>query len=315
MEGVMTGTSEKLIEELRMVVGLRLNEPISRHTTFGIGGPADIYVVADDAAQLKALVTLCSIHSERFFILGAGSNILVSDKGIRGVTIENRARALEGPLNMEDGHVIFRVESGASLAATARDLSHRGFAGLEWAGGIPGTIGGAVVYNASAYDGSMATILQGVSMLSGDGLEYDLAVAELGLGYRESAFTRKLFTGHVIVRASLLLHQADARELSERMEELDRNRQAAQPRGRSAGSIFKNTREYPAWWLIDQVGLRGYRIGDAEFSTKHPNFIVNVGRATAKDVRRLMELAEQRVADEFSIKLLPEVAFVGEDLS
>jgi UDP-N-acetylmuramate dehydrogenase len=315
MEGVMTGVNESLIEELRKAGGVRLNEPISRHTTFGIGGPADIYTIADDAMQLKTMVTLCGRHDEAFFILGAGSNILVSDKGIRGVTIENRARALEGPLAEEDGHAIFRVESGASLAATARELSHRGFAGLEWAGGIPGTIGGAVVYNASAYDGSVAGILQGVGMLSGDGLEYELAVGELGLGYRESAFTRKLFTGHVILRASLLLHHADAGELSERMEELDRNRQAAQPRGRSAGSIFKNTREYPAWWLIDQVGLRGYRLGDAEFSTKHPNFIVNIGRATAMDVRRLMELAEQRVADEFSIKLLPEVALLGEDLT
>jgi UDP-N-acetylmuramate dehydrogenase len=294
---------------------VRLDEPISRHTTFGIGGPADIFVVADDATELKTLVTLCNSHGAPFFVLGAGSNILVSDKGIRGVTIENRARALEGPLEADDGQAIFRIESGASLAATARDLSRRGFAGLEWAAGIPGTIGGAVVYNASAYDGSMAAVLVGVGMLSGDGLEYEMAVGELGLGYRESAFTRKLFTGHVILRANLMLRRSDARELSERLEELDRNRQAAQPRGRSAGSIFKNTREYPAWWLIDQVALRGYRIGDAEFSTKHPNFILNVGRATAKDVRQLMELAERRVADEFSIKLLPEVAFVGEDFS
>jgi UDP-N-acetylmuramate dehydrogenase len=305
---------EKLIEELRKVAEVRLDEALSRHTTFGIGGPADVYAVATSEAELKALVALCNSREAPMFILGAGSNILVSDKGIRGVTIENRARAIEGPLG-GNGSTLFRVESGASLAATARELCRRGFAGLEWAGGIPGTIGGAVVYNAGAYDGSMAMVLRSVGIISRDDLEYELAVEELGLGYRESAFTRKLFTGHVILRADLLLQPADPDELSQRLEELDRNRQASQPRGRSAGSIFKNTREYPAWWLLDQVALRGYRIGDAEISTKHPNFIVNIGRARARDVMELIELAQSRVADEFSVKLLPEVAFVGEDMS
>jgi UDP-N-acetylmuramate dehydrogenase len=304
-----------LLEDLRRVAEVRLNEPVSRHTTFGIGGPADVYAIAQNADDLRRLVVLCNRAQTPFFILGAGSNVLVSDKGIRGVTIENRARGLDGPMNGQNtGSAVFRAESGASIAALARYLCRKGFAGLEWAGGIPGTIGGAVVYNAGAYDGSMATVLKSVQMVNKEGLQYELAVDELGLGYRESAFTRRLFEGHVILSAELSLRPADPEELARRLVELDRNRQASQPRGRSAGSIFKNTREYPAWWLIDQVGLRGHRLGDAEISTKHPNFIVNVGRATAADVLALIELARERVEEEFSVRLVPEVAFVGEDL-
>ncbi len=293
---------------------VRLNEPLNRHTTFGIGGPADVYAVAQSAEQLQDLVILCNKAQVPFFILGSGSNVLISDKGIRGVTIENRARGIEGPNGSQESVAVFHAESGSSIAALARYFGRRGFGGLEWAGGIPGTVGGAVVYNAGAYDGTMAAVLKRVRMVGKDGFEYELGVDELGLGYRESAFTRKLFEGHVILSADLVLRPADPTELAQRLVELDRNRQASQPRGRSAGSIFKNTREYPAWWLIDQVGLRGYRQGDAEISTKHPNFILNVGHATSADVLTLIRLAQQRVDEEFSVKLLPEVAFVGEGL-
>jgi UDP-N-acetylmuramate dehydrogenase len=310
----METIDRELLEGLRRVAEVRLDESLSRHTTFGIGGPADAYAIAKDADELRRLVALCNRSQMSFFILGAGSNVLVSDKGIRGVTIENRARALDGPMDNQNGSAVFRAESGTSIAALARHLCRQGFAGLEWAGGIPGTTGGAVVYNAGAYDGSMATVLKSVQMVSKDGLRYELAVDELGLGYRESGFTRKLFEGHVILSADLVLQPADPGALAQRLIEMDRDRQASQPRGRSAGSIFKNTREYPAWWLIDQVGLRGHRHGDAEISTKHPNFILNIGRAKASDVMALIGLARERVEEEFSVKLVPEVAFVGEDL-
>ncbi len=303
----------KLLDEMRPVTEVRLDEPLSRHTTFGIGGPADAYVVAHNGDALRQLVALCHRADVRFFILGAGSNVLISDKGIRGVTIENRAREVIGPDGSQNGTAVVRAESGASIATVARYLCRKGFAGLEWAGGIPGTIGGAVVYNAGAYDGTMATVLRCVQMVGKDGLQYELGVDELGLGYRESAFTRRLFEGHVILSADLEVRAANPDELAQRLVELDRNRQASQPRGRSAGSIFKNTREYPAWWLIDQVGLRGCRYGDAEISAKHPNFILNVGKATAAEVMTLIRLIQQKVEEEFSVKLVPEVAFVGED--
>jgi len=304
--------SESLIEELGTTAEVRRDEPLARHTTFGIGGPADVYAAASTADELRQMTTICHRHETPFFILGAGSNILVGDGGIRGVVIENRARKVEGPQERQNGSALFRAESGASLASLARDLARRGLAGLEWAGGIPGTVGGAVVYNAGAYDGCLADVLIRVGMADKEGHEYALDVRELGLGYRESGFTRRLFTDQVILWAELRLLPAGTEELQKRMEELDRLRQETQPRGRSAGSIFKNVREYPAWWLIDQVGLRGHRIGDAEFSAEHPNFILNVGQARAADVKALMELAQERVWAEFSLRLVPEVAFVGE---
>jgi len=304
--------TESLIEELGTIAEVRRDEPLARHTTFGIGGPADVYAAASTADELRQMTTICHRHETPFFVLGAGSNILVGDGGIRGVVIENRARRVEGPQERQNGSALFRAESGASLASLARDLARRGLAGLEWAGGIPGTVGGAVVYNAGAHDGCLADVLTRVGMADKEGNEYALDVRELGLGYRESGFTRRLFTGQVILWAELRLLPASSDDLQKRIEDLDRLRQETQPRGRSAGSIFKNVREYPAWWLIDQVGLRGHRVGDAEFSANHPNFILNVGQARAADVKALMELAQERVWAEFSLRLLPEVAFVGE---
>lgn len=304
--------AEALISELRRVAEVRLDEPLSRHTTFGIGGPADAFVVATTGDQLRELLVACYRHQTPSFLLGSGSNILVSDKGIRGVTIENRARQVAGPEGRENGSATFRVESGAVLSSLARDVSRRGYAGLEWAGGIPGTVGGAVVYNAGANDGCIANVLLRAGLVNGEGREYELAASELGLAYRESAFTRRLFAGQVILWAELRLVPDDAERLVHQMAEFDHSRKESQPRGRSAGSVFKNPRDYMAWWLIDQVGLRGHRIGDAEFSEKHPNFIMNVGEAAAADVMALIELAQERVKSEYAIKLQPEVAFVGE---
>jgi UDP-N-acetylmuramate dehydrogenase len=303
---------KSLIKALERVTEARLDEPLARHTTFGIGGPADVYVAASSANELRQLAKICHRHGTPFFVLGAGSNILVGDKGVRGVTIENRARQVAGPQEKQNGSAIFRAESGASFAALARDLTRKGYAGLEWAGGIPGTVGGAVVYNAGAYDGCLADVLSSVGMVNGEGRKYRLEARDLGLGYRESGFTRRLFTGQVVLWAELRLKPADANDLRRRMKEFDQTRQRSQPRGRSAGSVFKNTREYLAWWLIDQVGLRGHRIGDAEISFNHPNFIVNVGRARAADVKALMDLAQKKVMAEFSVRLQPEVALVGE---
>ena len=310
--GSMVEVNKTLVEQLSKVAEVRLAEPLARHTTFGIGGPADVYVIVRSAAELRDSLALCRKAECAPMMLGNGSNLLVSDLGIRGVVIDNRARGVEGPLPTTNGNSRFRVESGINLASLARDLASKGFAGLEWAAGIPGTIGGAVVFNASAYDGSMANVLKSVGIVCKTGLEYELGVEELGLGYRESAFTRQLFVGHVILWADLLLKQGDAAELQHRLDEMDRNRQASQPRGRSAGSIFKNTHEYPAWWLLDQVGLRGHRIGDAEFSSMHPNFIINVGRATAADVSALIDIAREKITSAFAVNLQTEIAFVGE---
>jgi UDP-N-acetylmuramate dehydrogenase len=302
--------ARELVAELAGLGPVREEEPLARHTTFGIGGPADAYLVAGSPEALAQALALCHRYQTPFFVLGSGSNILVGDLGIRGVTIENRATQVEGPRPDGDG-ALLQAASGASLAALARSLARQGWAGLEWAAGIPGTVGGAVVYNAGAYGGCLADILLSARIANSNG-EHEVPAADLGLVYRGSALTRGLLEGKAVLSATFRLQRGDAAQLVERVSELDRRRLAAQPRGRNAGSIFKNTPEHPAWWLIDQVGLRGHRIGDAVISPKHTNFFVNAGHARAADVKALIELARERVMARFGIELELEMALVGE---
>jgi len=304
--------SDGLIAALRQITPVRINEPLSRHTTFGVGGPADVYVVAEDADQLGRIVLACREHGAPYFVLGSGSNILVGDGGIRGVVIENDARALSGPDADGRGGFRFRAESGASFAGVARQLARKGYAGLEWASGIPGTLGGAVVYNAGAYGGCLADVLASVVVLNGTGAAKEVPAEGLGLVYRGSAFTRGQSADRVVLSAQFTLWPGDAQGLMLRVRELDGRRLGAQPRGRNAGSIFKNAPDHPAWKLIADVGLRGHRIGDAQISDKHCNFFVNAGRARAADVKALIDLARARVRERFGIELELEVGLVGE---
>ena len=298
---------------LEQIAPVRTDETLSRHTTFGIGGPADLYVVAESSSQVSEVVALCLRADVPLFILGSGSNIVVGDQGVRGVTIEDHARHLGEPSikrNGEDRYLV-RAEAGCSLAATARHLAFAGYAGLEWACGIPGTIGGAVVYNAGAYGGCLGDVLLRVAVAGEDG-EREIAAADLGLAYRGSDFTRGRMAGQAVLWAEFALWPGDAATLRQRVRDYDERRLKAQPRGRNAGSIFKNPPDHPAWRLIDQVGLRGHRIGGAELSAKHCNFIVNADGATAADVAALMRLAQARVREQFGVELEPEVSFVGE---
>jgi UDP-N-acetylmuramate dehydrogenase len=302
--------ARELVAELAALGTVREQEPLARHTTFGVGGPADAYLVARSPEALAGAVALCHRHQTPFFVLGSGSNILVGDLGIRGVTIVNRATQVEGP-HPDDDQALLDAGSGASLAALARRLAREGWAGLEWAAGIPGTVGGAVVYNAGAYGGCLADVLTSVRIADAEG-ERQVPATDLELAYRGSAFTRGLLKGKPVLSATFRLLRGDAARLAERVSELDRRRLAVQPRGRNAGSVFKNTPEHPAWWLIDQVGLKGQRIGDAIISARHANFIVNVGRARAADVRALIELVRERVMARFGLQMELEVALVGE---
>ena len=304
--------SQSLIEALQAITPVRLDEPLSRHTTFGIGGPADAYVVAGDAKQLAHIVLACREHDAPCFVLGSGSNILVGDGGIRGVVIENRARALTGPEPDGRGGLIFRAESGASFAGVARSLARKGIAGLEWASGIPGTLGGAVVYNAGAYGGCLADVLRSISIVNGTGATKELPAEGLELVYRGSVFTRGQFRDRVVLSAEFALWPGETEALMQRVQELDVRRLAAQPRGRNAGSIFKNAPQHPAWRIIDQVGLRGHRIGDAQISDKHCNFFLNVGQARAADVKALIDLVRERARAQFAVELELEVGLVGE---
>ena len=302
----------QFLAELRQAAAVRLGEPMSRHTTFGIGGPADAYAIAESEEQLQTLVDIARRHAVPFLILGAGSNILVGDSGIRGLVIENGSGRVDQPVHQSNGSLLVRAQSGTSLAGLARRLSSAGLAGLEWACGIPGSLGGAVIYNAGAYGGCLADCLRSVRVANSSAEVAELAASELSLGYRGSAFTRGVLQGKVVLSADLILHAGDPQVSAARVAELDARRQAAQPPGRNAGSVFKNTPERPAWWLIDQVGLRGHRIGDAQISPKHTNFIVNRGQARASDVKALMALAQERVEERFGLRLEPEVTLVGE---
>lgn len=284
---------------------LRHAEMLGRHTTFGIGGPADLFLSVRSAEALARATNAAHEAEIPVFVLGSGSNILVADAGIRGLVLDNRARA------ETHDDLIVRVESGASFAAFARKMCRAGLEGLSWAVGIPGTIGGAVVYNAGAYGGCLADVLRRVRLqLPGNGDQW-VDAQDLGLVYRGSAFTRGTVGGRAVLEAELELAAGDAKTLLTQAASYDEKRLAAQPRGRNAGSTFKNPPESPAWKLIEAVGMRGMRRGEAAISDKHCNFFVNEGNATAEDVAWLIAEAQRRVREQFGVALEREVAFVG----
>jgi UDP-N-acetylmuramate dehydrogenase len=322
--------SDALVARLEAIAPVRRDEPLSRHTTIGIGGPADVFVSPQNASQMCDVLTLAHEAGEPVFVLGSGSNIVIGDRGIRGVVIDNRATNLRGPFQTEQTETqtnasgaeadtsaqsvqgTWGAEAGCSFAGVSRQLSFAGYKGMEWACGIPGTIGGAVVYNAGAYGGCLGDILLRIGVWEPGKGEVVIEAQDLGLVYRGSAFTRGLMAGKAVLWAEFTLWPGDATELRERIAEYDERRLNAQPRGRNAGSFFKNPPEQPAWKLLDAVGMRGHRIGGAEFSAKHCNFLVNAGNATAADVAALKQEAQSRVRAKFGIELDNEVTLVGE---
>jgi UDP-N-acetylmuramate dehydrogenase len=296
---------ESLAKAIAPLGELRVNEGLARHTTFGIGGPADLFLTVRTAADLGRATNAAVEAGVPRFVLGSGSNILVADAGIRGLVLDNRARS-----DASDG-TTFRVESGASFAAFARKMCRLGLEGLTWAVGIPGTLGGAVVYNAGAYGGCLADVLRRVRLqIPGDG-DHWVDASELGLVYRGSAFTRREAGNTTVLEAELQLAEGDARALLSRAASYDEKRLTAQPRGRNAGSTFKNPPASPAWKLVEAVGMRGMKRGDAAISDKHCNFFVNEGNAAAADVAWLIAEAQRRVKEQFGIELEREVEFVG----
>jgi UDP-N-acetylmuramate dehydrogenase len=298
---------DRLATTLEQYGDLRRAEPLARHTTFGIGGPADLFLTVRTAAGLAGATVAAHEAHTPTFVLGSGSNILVADAGIRGLVLDNRART-ETPGSEPR---TFRVESGCSFAGFARRMCRAGLDGLAWAVGIPGTLGGAVVYNAGAYGGCLGDVLTRVWLQEPTGDARWVEAAELGLVYRGSVFTRGQFAEKTVLEAEVRLEEATPKALLDRAASYDAKRLAAQPRGRNAGSMFKNPPEHPAWKLIDTVGMRGMTRGEAAVSDKHCNFFVNYGNAAAADVAWLVNEAERRVKEQFGITLEREVAFVG----
>ena len=306
---------DPLVTELRALGRVREREPLSRHTTVGIGGPADLYIKVESVEGLVRVLSATRRHAVPWFILGAGSNLLVGDGGIRGVVVEYDAKAVHGPEPGAEGTARFTIEAGASFAVVARHLARRGYAGLEWGAGIPGTLGGAVATNAGAYGGSLADVLVSVRVCTPGEEPRDLPASLFKLAYRESVFTLGLLTDVAILSVTVDLTPDDPAAILARIDQMEADRKTAQPQGQNTGSVFKNPPGHAAWRLIDAAGLRGHRIGGAQITEKHCNFFANTGDATAADFKALMDLAQARVHDRFGVELEPEVWLVGEGFS
>jgi len=291
------------------------NELMSKHTTLGIGGPADLFVVAHAVSELRDYVRLARDRRIPYLILGEGANLLVGDRGIRGLVIHNQCASIE--FAPADGDAIWLVtaESGTAMRVIAHQSMSRGLAGLEWAVDVPGTVGGAVVGNAGAFDSYVSDSLQGVMVLSPDDVERWWPSEELELVYRSSRFKageRVAGFGPVILSATFALHKEGEASVRQRAAEYSKRRTERQPAGLSAGSVFKRSRQYPAGFLIESAGLKGRRVGGAIVSPKHANFIINLGTATARDVLDLIHIVRDTVYEQFEVMLELEIELVGE---
>ncbi len=289
------------------------DEPMSAHTTLRVGGPADVYVVAHSVIDLVGAVRVARVAKLPFFLLGDGANLLVADAGVRGVVIENRAEHIIVRC-VEEGIIVF-AESGTPLADLARYCTRRGFGGLEWAVDVPGTIGGSVVGNAGAYGGRMSDIVRQASVLSQDNQIVTVSAEDIGFGYRTSKLKQEGSSSGertVVLSAQMLLRWGVREELENQAAQYSKRRWDRQPPEPSAGSVFKRTADYPAGYLIEQAGLRGLRLGEAQISPKHANVIVNLGKAKAPDVKTLMEIARLMVHERFGQTLELEIEVVGD---
>jgi UDP-N-acetylmuramate dehydrogenase len=305
LDGLQAALAEKALN----------GELLSKHTTFGIGGPADLYVAVCTLPEMRRVVHLAWDHGVPYFLLGGGANILVADAGIRGLVIRNQCSSVAISAGEDEGCWLADAESGAELKAVARATIDGGLSGLQWAVDVPGTVGGAIVGNAGAFGGYIEDSIRDVLVLSREEGESRWPRERLGLSYRSSALkkgTKGVGFAPVILSVVLELCCEDLETVRERAAEYTRQRTEKQPSGQSAGSIFKRTERYPAGFLIENAGLKGTRIGGAVVSQKHANFILNTGDAKATDVRDLIDLVRDRVLQEFDIVLEPEIEFVGE---
>lgn len=299
---------EVLIRDIIPEENIFINEPMKNHTTFRIGGPADILVKPSDIEQIKNVCMACRTENEPYMIIGNGSNVLVSDDGIRGVVI----LLLDNYDRIRVENDIITAQAGARLSKIGAAALRGSLTGFEFACGIPGTLGGACIMNAGAYGGEMKDILLGVTAMDKDGNIREYEPHEMRLGYRTSRFARE---GLIVLEAKMQLQKGNQSEIEAYMKDLAARRREKQPlEYPSAGSTFKRPEGYFAGKLIMDAGLRGYSVGDACVSEKHCGFVVNKGAATAEDVCTLMKNVSEKVKAEFGVELEPEVRIIGRDL-
>lgn len=282
------------------------DEPMKQHTTFKIGGPADYFLVPETGEEVGEIIKICRKTDTPYFILGNGSNLLVGDGGYRGAVIQvyrnMSAVTVEG--------TTITAQAGALLSAVAAAAKNASLTGFEFAGGIPGTVGGAAVMNAGAYGGEMKDVLVEVTVMDAEGKIFAIPTEKLELGYRTSVIKK---AGYIVLEAKIRLKEGDQEAIRERMKELTIQRTTKQPlEYPSAGSTFKRPEGYFAGKLVMDSGLRGYQVGGARISEKHCGFVINAGDATAKDVRTLMDNVRDIVYEKYGVTLEPEVKFLGE---
>ncbi len=292
---------------------LQLDTPLSRYTSARVGGPAEMFLAAYDAATLQKAVELAYHQQIPYFILGGGSNILVADEGVRGLVILNRAKSIN--FRHTGAHVVCTVESGANLSSLARQCIGKGLGGLEWAVNVPGTIGGAVVGNAGAHGGDMAATLRAATVWEpGRGLRI-YNNSEMEYAYRSSILKQehgREISRRVVLSAELVLTPEPVDVLTARADGFTAHRKQTQPGGATVGSMFKNPTNYYAGYLIEAAGLKGFRVGGAHISEKHANFFVNDEEATAENIRALIAEAWNSVRERFEVEMELEVELVGD---
>jgi UDP-N-acetylmuramate dehydrogenase len=309
----MTQESDEtpLAQELKFIPAARIkiSEPLARYTSMKVGGPADFFIEVENAAALTRVLRTLNRYGTNFCLLGNGSNVLISDRGLRGAVIH-----LAGEFKQvewrEEGEIVWgRVGAAFAITQLVREAARKGYAGLEFAEGIPGTIGGALFMNAGAYGSEFEKVIDQVDGFTREGEPIRLSRNEMTFTYRDS----HLPPGMVVTAVRLRLRQEDSTKVTSRVRELVTKRKTSQPSGYpNSGSMFRNPPGDFAGRLIEAAGLKGKKIGRAQISERHGNFIVNLGGANGEDVRQLMELARAEVRTRFGVELEPEVRLLGD---
>lgn len=287
---------------------LYYDEPMAKHTSFKIGGPADVFIKVDNIEELKETLDLSKQNQIPLTIIGNGSNLLVTDKGIRGITAKLNLKDIE--IKNENNKQIIKVDAGVPVGLLAQKLLKEEIAGFEELSGIPGTIGGAVIMNAGAHGKELKDILKKVTAMDYNGNIHEFTNEECQFSYRNSRFQKEKY---IILQATLELEKGNSTEIKEKMDEYMQFRKEKQPiEYPNAGSTFKRGEDFVTAKLIDEAGLKGYKVGGAQVSKKHAGFIVNVDNATAKDVIELTDYIKEKIEEKFGKKINLEIQIIGE---
>jgi UDP-N-acetylmuramate dehydrogenase len=299
---------ELLTNEIKQGI-VKIDEPMRKHTNFKIGGNADVFVIAKNIEEIKCIIKFSKENNILLTILGNGSNVLVSDKGIRGIVLQVGTKEIKIE---KQKNALVEVEAGVMLGALAQVLLKQSISGFEFAAGIPGSIGGAIRMNAGAYGGEMKDIVKNVTVLNEKGEINILTNEECEFSYRHSRFTN---SKEIVIKVTLELPLGDEAEIKAKMDEYDQSRREKQPLNLpSAGSTFKRGSDFITAKLIDECGLKGYTSGDAQVSTLHAGFVVNLGNATAQDVLNVVNHVKQVVLEKTGKQIELEVELLGEGI-